>query len=111
MLDYLTEIMQNSHNFSWNSVKGVHAVLLCQMEEGRVRWDETKKIDRIRRAHAQKMNSLQGVKRTHSRESATPCCYYQKGTCSQKIDYEVNGHMYLHVCSTCLQQGKSLITH
>ena len=52
MLDYLTEIMQDSHDFSWNSAKGVHTVLLCQMEEGHIRWDETQKLDRIRRAHA-----------------------------------------------------------
>ena len=72
MLDYLTDIMQDSHDFSWNLAKGAHAVLLCQMEEG-LRWDDTQKIDRIHRAHAQKISNMQGVKRPHVRESATPC--------------------------------------
>ena len=50
MLEYLAEIMEDSHDFGWAAVKGSHAVLLCKMEEGRVTWDETHKIDRVRRA-------------------------------------------------------------
>ena len=49
MLDYLSEIIED---FSWQSAK---AVLLCRMEEGKVEWSETTKIDRIRRAHAQRL--------------------------------------------------------
>ena len=50
MLDYLTEIMDDSHDFGWKTAKGAHAVLLSRMEEGRVTWQDTDKIDRIRRA-------------------------------------------------------------
>ena len=52
------ELMENSHDFGWSAAKGAHAVLLCKMEEGRVHWDDTHKIDRIRRAHAQKVQTL-----------------------------------------------------
>ena len=55
MLEYLSEIMDDSHDFGWATAKDAHAVLLCRMEEGCVRWSETHKIDRIRRAHAQKV--------------------------------------------------------
>ena len=47
MLNYLTEIMEHSHDFSWDSAKGAHAVLMCQMEEGHVHWDETQKTTKI----------------------------------------------------------------
>ena len=55
MLDYLSEIMEDTNDFSWQSAKASHAVLLCRMEEGKVEWSETTKIDRIRRAHVQRL--------------------------------------------------------
>ena len=45
MLEYKAELMEDSHDFGWNAAKGAHAVLLCKMEEGRVSWDQTHKID------------------------------------------------------------------
>ena len=58
MLDYMTEIMKDAQDFGWASAKGAHALLLCRMEEGKVEWHMTEKIDRIRRAHAQKWLQL-----------------------------------------------------
>ena len=55
MLDYLSEIMEDAKDFSWQSAKASHAVLLFRMEEGKVEWSETTKIDRIRRAHTQRL--------------------------------------------------------
>ena len=57
MLDYLTDLMEDSHDFGWQAAKGSHAVLLCRMEDGKITWDETSKIDRVRRAHAQRLTS------------------------------------------------------
>ena len=52
MLEYLAEIVEDSHDFGFSAAKGSHAVLLCRMEEGRITWNETHKIDRVRRAYA-----------------------------------------------------------
>ena len=106
MLEYMAELMEDSHDFGWNAAKGAHAVLLCKMEEGQVSWDQTHKIDQIRRAYAQKVQNLGGNKRTHSNDNPTPCKFFQKATCSHKVDHEVNGHTYLHVCSHCFANGK-----
>ena len=54
-------------------MKGGHTVLLCKMEEGRVSWDRNHKIDRIRMAHAQKVQKSSGSKRTHFKDTPTPC--------------------------------------
>ena len=54
MLEYLGEIMEDAQDFSWQSAKASHAVLLCRMEEGKVDWLETAKIDKIQRAHVQR---------------------------------------------------------
>ena len=55
MLDYLINLLEDATDFSWASAKATHAVLLCRMEQGEIRsWSETEKIDRVRRAHAQR---------------------------------------------------------
>ena len=47
MLDYIFDLMDDAHDFGWNPAKASHAVLLCRMEEGKVAWQDTAKIDRI----------------------------------------------------------------
>ena len=46
-------------DFDWQAAKVCHAVLLIKMEEDKVTWGDTNKIDRIRRVHAQKVHSGQ----------------------------------------------------
>ena len=55
MLDYLISLLDDSNDFSLNSGKACHAVLLCHMEQGEIKdYTQTDLIDRIRRAHAQR---------------------------------------------------------
>ena len=106
ILDYLSDIMEDSQDFGWPSAKGAHAVLLCKMEQDKIQWHETSKIDRVRRAHAQKIsqNPHQSQRKTYK---PIPCKYYQKGTCGQSDDPENNGQMYLHACLTCFNLGQT----
>ena len=55
MLDYVTDLMEDAQDFSWPSAKGAHALILCRMEEGKIKWLMSDKLDRLRRAHAQKI--------------------------------------------------------
>ena len=55
MLDYITDIMEDTQDFGWRSAKGAHALILCRMEEGKVNWLISEKLDRLRRAHAKKI--------------------------------------------------------
>ena len=54
MLDYLISLMEDAHDFSWDAARASHTVLLCRMELGEVSYSETDKLDRIRRANAQR---------------------------------------------------------
>ena len=54
MIQYLSDHMEGVTDFSWESVKASHMVLLCEMERGSLDWNQTDRIDRIGRAHAQK---------------------------------------------------------
>ena len=60
MLDYVIDLLDVTTDFSWASAKASHAVLLCRMEQGEIKsWSETQKIDRVRRAYAQRHSALQ----------------------------------------------------
>ena len=55
MFDYLIALLDDSNDFLWQAGKASHAVLLCRMEQGEIAsWAETEKINRIRRANAQR---------------------------------------------------------
>ena len=58
MVAYLSDLMEDATDFSWQGAKAAHAVLLCEMERGSVTWEDQDRIDRIRRAHAQKHVSV-----------------------------------------------------
>ena len=55
MLDYLNPLLDYASNISWVAAKASHAVLICRMEQGEIKdYTQTDKIDRIRRANAQR---------------------------------------------------------
>ena len=114
MLDYLTELMDDANDFSWQSAKAAHAVLLCRMEEGKIEWSETSKIDRVRRAHAQRLPSQSlatgnktkfDIKPFSDTKSAV-CRFFQRGMCQKDRDHETGGTFYRHICATCYTMGK-----
>ena len=108
MLEYLTDIIADSQDLGWPSAKGAHAVLLCKMEQDKIQWHETTKIDRVRRVHAQKVgrnSNYYQIKQT----KPVPCKYYQKGTCGQTKDHKNNGQLYLTLSR--LSSLQKLVTH
>ena len=88
MLDYLVSLLDDANDFSWDSAKASHAVLLCRMEQGEIKdYTVLHKIDRIRRAHAQRHSyssqNHQNVNKIGQKNvKSMPCIFYNKGTCS-----------------------------
>ena len=106
MLEYLAEIMEDAQDFSWASAKACHAVVLCRMEDGKLSWDDTQNLDRIRRAHAQKVigNSNHGAtggKFGTAKDTGLICKFFQIGSCNHNRDHISGGRKYRHVCSNC----------
>ena len=54
MLDHLVDLMEDAHDFSWSGSKAAHAVVLTRMENCKLEWEDTAKLERIRRQHAQR---------------------------------------------------------
>ena len=69
--------MEDSHDFGLGVAKGVHAVLLCKIQESRVNWAETNKIDRIRKEHVHKVQNLSTERHTlkcsSGKDNPAPC--------------------------------------
>ena len=109
MLEYLTDLMEDAQDFGWSSAKGAHALILCRMEEGKVNWLMSDKLDRLRRAHAQKIiNGQVSGQQSKAKSDAqgVPCRFFQNAKCAHKTDHTTNGQLYRHICSFCHGQGK-----
>ena len=110
MLDYLGNIMEDASDFAWDSAKACHAVILTNMEADRLNWTDTDKIDRIRRAHAQRHTSgsqtsasrstAKKQKTSYSKNGVT-CRYFQEGTCKYPTHHNTAGQFFRHVCGNC----------
>ena len=103
ILEYLTEIMEDAQDFGWASAKGAHALILCRMELGKVNWLMPDKLDRLRRAHAQKVVDGSQISAQTSKakgeSNRVPCKCFQTSKCTHKSDHTTNGQLYRHICS------------
>ena len=110
MLEYITDIVEDAQDFGWAAAKGAHALILCRMEEGKVDWLNSEKLDRLRRAPAQKIvtntASSSQVSRNKAKVQGAVCKYYQSGKCSHKFNHTTSGQLYKHICSHCHASGK-----
>ena len=110
MLDYMSDLMEDAQDFGWASAKGAHALILCRMEEGKLDWLNSDKLDRLRRAHAQKVltnsSSTGQSARIKNESQGVMCKYFQSGKCSHKTDHTTNGQLYKRWCSHCYSLGK-----
>ena len=110
MLAYLGDLMEDATDFTWANAKAAHAVLLCEMESGVLTWADTSRIERIRRAHAQK-HSVTKQNWGKNQENKRPwfCKQFQSGVCNFFRDHEVSGRVHKHICAYCLSQGRQLV--
>ena len=120
MLDYVIALLEDANDFSWGAAKASHAVLLCRMEQGEVSdFSDTLKIDRIRRANAQKHTTsntsvLQNpsVKKFSGKMTRSmPCNYYNQDSCVHDKTHETKGVIYKHICSACFASGGKTFSH
>ena len=59
MLEYMTDLMEDSHDFGWAAAKASHAVLLCRMEEGKVKWGKPIRLTGLGRHMPRELSPLQ----------------------------------------------------
>ena len=112
----ISRLSNHMHEFSWDAARASHAVLLCRMEQGEVKnHTKTKKLDRIRRANAQRrvfsstneaQNSQKKVK-----GKVLNCSYYNQCTCVHQRSHDTKGITYRYICAFCFQQSGKTFNH
>ena len=73
--------MEDAQDFGWALAKGAHALILCRMEEGKVNWLMSDKLDHLRQAHAQKIVNGQSVSsqsKAKTESQGIPCKFFSK---------------------------------
>ena len=77
-------------------------------------WADCDKIERIRRAHAQRHvtaspeKGQKGQDKNQQSGKVLPCLYFNKNTCVLKTSHETRGVLYRHICSACFSaEGKA----
>ena len=118
MLDYLISFLDDANDFSWDAAKASHAVLVCRMEQGEIKdYTQTDKIDRIRRANAQRhlpyTNNFQqpSAAKKFKATKSMPCQFFNQGSCIHQKTHDTCGTLYKHICSSCFATRGKQFSH
>ena len=109
--------MEDANDFSWDVARASHAVLLCRMEQGEVKnYCDTDKLDRIRRANAQRHVTTSSTEGQNSQKKSksnriVTCSYFNQGICMHQRSHDTKGTTYRHICSYCFQQTGKIYPH
>ena len=101
MVEYLTELLQDACDYSWESAKGAHSVLLHHMQDAVVNWSNLKEVNKIRKRYAQTSAGHQGVVERSKITKVVPCFKYNKGSCLRNTDHEWQNMLLKHSCQHC----------
>ena len=74
MVEYLTELLQDACNYSWESAKGVHSVLLHWMQGDVVNWSNLKEVNKILKQYAQ-TSAFHGAAGERSKITKVVSCF------------------------------------
>ena len=109
MIAYLCELMQDACDFTWDSAKGAHAVLLHRMADGVVDWTQLKEIHKIRKWYAQTNSTTTSSDKKPNK--VVPCIKFNKGICPRGGDHEWQGLMLKHMCQFCFSSVNKIENH
>ena len=107
-LQYLTDLLQDAADFSFENAKARHTMVLTTMEFDRISWSDTLELDRLRRQHAQRHSNPAPTHKSskskgaqNSEKNEIPCKFFNDGYCSRSETHFTKGTWYLHICSKC----------
>ena len=73
-LKYLAHLLEDASDFSFESAKACHAVVLTDMERDKLTWEDTHEFDRYRRQHAQRHDAPMQKQNFQSRKQNNESC-------------------------------------
>ena len=117
-LKYFSSLLEDASDFSFDSAKACHAVVLSTMEQDKLNWSDTLELDRLRRQHAQRHVAPSQAQRPFEKKASAkfdsgsevkdmPCKFYNDSHCSKQDSHLTKGIWYVHVCSKCRGNHKA----
>ena len=124
MIAHLAEMMRISSLNSWPIAKGIHSVILTEMEKGKLNWGDEQAFREIKETYSfthkqSRDNSTFTNMHKQSRDNNQPhskkltlCNAYNKGACSQQNSHTTqNGLRLTHACSYCYNVKQTTYEH
>ena len=110
MLQYLTYLMQDAIELSMNTARKAHAVVLQDMERGKVSWEQLDLVEKIKGRNTQRL--VQGYRGSAiTQDRIQPCIHFNKGSCKFESDHVLNNTSYQHICSYCFRETGRKFEH
>ena len=109
MWDLLKDIMEDAVEYPWANVRNFYWVVGNQVENDRMKWEETEKIAKLRVKHSQKHEVVVKKQATQQPnfEKTCFCVPYQKRECPEKNDH---GGLR-HICAHCVRVKAGTYPH
>ena len=107
MVAYMGELMEDATDFSWQGAKAAHAVMLCEMERGKILTASTEYVELTRKSISVIQSQI-GQNWVKITKKPWFCKQFQHGLCSHSKDHDTNGRTHKHICAFCLSNEKQL---
>ena len=119
MLGLLRDTCSDAMEYTWENARGCYAIILQQMEQGRLTWTDTAAFRELRRTYAQKqildMKEIndKGQSASQAKSTAGPlyCYKFQEGTCRFSSDHKTTRGAVRHICAYCLKSVGAAYSH
>ena len=102
MLSYGIDLFQDAVDVNWEVARGANSVVLQEIEQGRLNWSDSEKLQRTRTLYTQRSQvsstasktvSDNGVNAVHVAKKIV-CRYYNNGRCTQDSDHSSGGMLF-----------------
>ena len=106
---HLQNLMLDACSYPWQNVRNFHAVLLSEMEQDSLTWDDEDTIACLRRtySHVAEVTATTNSSTVTVNPNTKHCDAFQSGTCSQRSDHEDQQH----ICAWCLVHRQKACRH
>ena len=114
MIDYLTELIQDSCDFSWEGTKGAHYVLLQRMMDNRLDWTQLDQVHKVRERYAHSASAISSGNNSSERSKnlkTVACFKYNKHNCNKPGDHEFQNLLLRHICHFCFSRFNRVENH
>ena len=109
MLWHMMQLMEDSIEWSFQTAKRAHAVVLQEIERGRCDWKNPDLVEKIRCRNTQR--ALNVPESTKKNNKTFLCRHFNKGTCKYESEHSEGDKVFEHYCVYCFKVVNKKFEH